>query len=176
MRLSRRRDLLLPRSAADGSLYFVRRPYQPGGASVSPWRLAVDFVMFPFRLGRAVAHFLNFFSLMFSRQPLISAGGPPRDGPDLRTLNLWGRVVDANKALRAGGDGRLVPASWELVRRSPDGADTVLAKHVLSFDRRADGDVVYTDGTRIWHLPAGGAAKEIGRGKLVERVAFVRAD
>jgi hypothetical protein len=87
-------DLLLPRAAADGSLYFVRRPYQPTGV-VSPWRLLADVVLFPFRLLRAVAHFLNFFSLMFSRQPLISAGGPPRDGPDARALMLWGAHAGA---------------------------------------------------------------------------------
>ena len=167
-------DLLLPRSAADGALTYVRRPYQPGGAAaVSPWKLAQDFVLFPFRLLRAIGHFLNFFALMFGRQPLMSAGGPPRDNADVRSLLLWGRVVDANKALREGGDGRLVPSSWELVRRGADGRETVLAKHVLSYDCRATGDIVYTDGTRLFHLPAGGGpAREVGRGKLVERVAF----
>jgi hypothetical protein len=166
-------DLLLPRAAADGTLHYVRRPYQPVGAHVSPWRLAMDFVLFPYRLLRAIGHFLNFFSLMFSRQPLISTGGPPKDGPDARMLMLWGRVIDANKALRAGPEGRLVPASWELVRRSADGRETVLAKHVLWFDRSPDGAILYTDGSRIWHLPADGApAREVGRGKLVERVVF----
>jgi hypothetical protein len=37
---------------------------------------------------------------MFARKPLLTAGGPPKEGPDARVLMLWGKVVDAEKALR----------------------------------------------------------------------------
>ena len=61
-------DYLLPRPAADGSLYYIRRPYKPEGhVEVSPWKLALDIVLFPFRLARALALFLNFFSMMWSQ-------------------------------------------------------------------------------------------------------------
>src|SRR5215208_3367623 len=77
-------DVLLPKLTADGTLWFIRRPYEPMGASISPWKLALDMLLFPIRLAGAIVHFFNFFSLMFQRKPLISSGGPPREGPDQR--------------------------------------------------------------------------------------------
>jgi len=42
----------------------------------SVWKFAMDALLFPLRLAAAVVGFLNFFSMMFSNQPLITAGGP----------------------------------------------------------------------------------------------------
>lgn len=170
-----RTDFLSPRIGTDGSLYFIRRPYEPQGPKISPLKLALDMVLFPFRLVRAIVHFLNFFSLMFSHKPLLTAGGPPKDqGTDQRFLMLWGRVIDAQSALKKGeksGSKSLVPKSWELVKSSKAGEEKVLANSALSYDLLADGGVVYTDGSVIYHLPADGEAVKIGEGKLIERVA-----
>ena len=213
-------DHLQPRRAA-GALYFIRRPYQPGGQPVSPGRVALDVLLFPFRLARAVVHFLNFMSIMFSRKPLITAAGPPKEGPDQRYVMLWGKVIDAERILkrgrrRPGGNDALVPKDWQLVRRPLGGADgavgdgtggerggdgagadaaagaaaeQVLAQGVVAFDVAADGRVVYTNGSRVFQLdPAGGPSaasgksaaaaatpepRELTRGNLIERVAFV---
>jgi hypothetical protein len=170
-------DALVPRMTADGTLYFIRRPYQPHGQAVSPVKVALDMLLFPFRLLRAIAHFLNFFSLMFSQKPLMTAGGPPKEGPDERFLMLWGRVVDTQKVLRTnkpGDAGALVPSSWQLIRRTASGEETILAKSVLSYDLCADGGVIYTNGAKVFHLPVNGTAIEIGSGALIERVAALR--
>lgn len=170
-------DLLLPRMTADGTLFFIRRPYEPLGRSASPAKVLADLLLFPYRLLRAIAHFLNFFSLMFSHKPLMTAGGPPKEGPDERFLMLWGRVVDTQKALRAAKPGEaaaLVPGSWRLIRRTQTGSETALAKGVLSYDLCPDGSIIYTNGATIFHLPASGPALEIGQGKLIERVAALR--
>ncbi len=168
-------DLLLPRMTADGSLYFIRRPYQVHEA-VSPLKMLGDLFLFPYRLLRAVLHFLNFFSLMFSQKPLMTAGGPPKEGPDERFMMLWGRVVDTQKTLRAGNknDTALVPGNWQLIKRDPAGKEQVLAKSVLSFDLYPDNTILYTDGTRIFHLTNDGKSTEIGQGRLIERVAALR--
>lgn len=166
-------DYLLPRMAADGSLYFIRRPYE-ARPTVSPLRVGLDIVLFPFRLVRAIVHFLNVFSMMFSRKPLLTAGGPPREGPDARVINLFGRVIDAQKALRKGGAGAvrsLVPSSWQLVRRSSGGQEQVLASGVVGYDLCPDGSIIYTNGTSVFHLRPGGEPREICAGHLVERVA-----
>lgn len=169
-------DALLPRMTEDGSLYFIRRPYQPFGQPISPLKVGLDVLLFPFRLARAIVHFFNFISMMFARKPLITASGPPREGPDARFLMLWGRVIDTNKALQKNKSGdidSLVPASWELIKRNAAGTDQVLAKHVLSYDLCGDGGVVFTDGVKVTHLNALGDAREIGSGKLIERVAVI---
>jgi hypothetical protein len=183
-------DYLLPRVSADGSLWFIRRPYQPHAPAASPLKVAADVVLFPFRLAAAFVHFFNFFSLMFRRKPLLTAGGPKKEGPDARYLMLWGKLVDAEKVMRStaggggGADAPLVPKAWELVRRSADGAEVTMAAGVLSYDLCPDGSVVYADGSAVYRLdPAaaggaggdsgGGKAERVCRGKLIERVVAV---
>jgi hypothetical protein len=169
-------DHLLPRRAA-GATYYVRRPYQPGGQPVSALRVAADVLLFPFRLARAVVHFLNFISIMFARKPLMTAGGPPNEGPDQRYVMLWGKMIDAEKVLkrgrRAGGDA-LVPKDWQLIRRETTGAEHVLAQGVVAFDVAADGGLIYTNGSRVFQLDPGNATpRELVRGRLIDRVAYV---
>jgi hypothetical protein len=90
---------------------------------------------------------------------------------------LWGRVLDTQKQLRSnkpGDNGALVPATWQLIRRSISGEETVLAKNVLSYDLCSDGSIIHTNGAKVFHLGENGAATEIGHGKLIERVAALR--
>jgi hypothetical protein len=167
-------DLLLPRMGSDGTLYFLRRPFE-GRRKVSPWQVALDLLLFPVRLVRAIAHFLNFFSLMFTRKPLMTSGGPPEAQPDSRSMMLWGKIIDGEKLLRQQAnnpDRGLVPKSWQLVKRSKDGTDSTLAEGVVSYDLR-DGTIIYTDGTGVYALSEQGDRQKLTQGKLVERVAIV---
>ncbi|MDQ3441401.1 MAG: hypothetical protein M3478_13750 [Planctomycetota bacterium] len=171
-------DALLPRLAADGTLYFIRRPYEPLGRAPSLWRVGLDVLLFPIRLVQAIVHFLNFFSLMFSRKPLITSGGPPREPIDQRHLMLWGRVVDAQKALaktdRNGAPAALVPANWQLIRRDAAGNEQAVATNVLAYDiALAGGGIVYTDGATIRHRASDGTVTTVGTGTLVERVTIL---
>jgi hypothetical protein len=170
-------DALAPRMTADGTLFFIRRPYQPLGQPVSPLKMATDILLFPFRLLRAIAHFLNFFSIMFSQKPLMTAGGPPKEGPDERFLMLWGRVIDTQKILRSqkpGDGGALVPGSWQLIKRTSDNTETVIARNVISYDLCGDHSIIYTDGASVFHVTEAGVSTRIGQGKLIERVAALR--
>jgi hypothetical protein len=169
-------DALSPKQTKDGSLYFIRRPYQPLGKPVSIFRMALDVILFPFRLLMAIVAFLNVFSLMFNKKPLITAGGPEREGPDQRILMLYGRLIDARKIKQSAANGNspaLVPPSWELVGKKPDGVESVLAKNVLAYDLCPDGGFVYTNGSRIYYVSASGESAEIGKGDLIERVAVL---
>jgi hypothetical protein len=127
---------------------------------------------------RAIAHFLNVFSMMFSKKPLMTAGGPPREGPDQRILMLYGRLIDAKKIQQSAGKDKapaLVPASWELICKKSNGTESVLAKNVLSYDLCGDGSFVYTTGSKIFLVSATGDSTEIGRGKLIERVTVLKS-
>jgi hypothetical protein len=138
-----RLDFLQPRVGANGFLYFIRRPYEAPRYGMG--NAVTDALMFPFRLLRALLHYLNFFSLMYTRKPLITASGPAVQA-DLKEILIKGKRLDAEAALRTGvplnGVPSLVPASWQLVCRSPQGEDYVLASHVASFDIASD-----------WHHP-----------------------
>jgi hypothetical protein len=168
-------DFVAPKAGVDGTLYAIRRPVekpvqeQAGGA-------IKDTLMLPFRLGKAVFGYLNFFSMIYGKEPLRSAGGPrtPELDQDLGKLWLHGRMVELSKIkLDAQYNGSLVPASWELVALPPGGQGLqVLASHVVSFDVTADGTVVYTNGYDVTAL-RGGTPHKVGRQELVEGVAVV---
>ncbi|MFA6044871.1 MAG: hypothetical protein WC718_07795 [Phycisphaerales bacterium] len=167
-------DYLTPRKASDGSLYYIQRPYYPFGAPPSRLGILKDIILFPVRLGTAVVHFLNIFSVMFSRKPLITSGGPPREGLDQRQIMLWGKMMDAEKALRENrGEGGIVPKDWRLIRRDAAGKETTLSESVVAFDIAADGGVVWTNGSTIYHQANGAPRQEIASGKMIERLTLV---
>lgn len=152
-------DFLGPRLGPDGALYCIRRPRRPerpGGL----WRSLLDVVLFVPRLLLALFHYLNFVSTAYSGKPLTTAGGPRKEGADVRRMMVWGNLIDAEEAARENavrGDTEppaVVPRSWKLVRRPPDGPEEVLAAGVVSFDLASDGTVLYTTGSAVYRLDA----------------------
>jgi hypothetical protein len=168
-------DYLIPRLTADGTLYYIRRPWKPqGDHAVSPLKLAADFLLFPFRVARALVHFLNFFSVMFSGKPLMTAGGPSREEKSSRYLMFWGKWIDTEKALRKsdkkGGEASLVPDSWKLIRKKSGGDEETLASGVVCFDLCPDGSIAYTNGRAIYHLSASGDRTTVCTDQMIERL------
>lgn len=146
-------DFMHPRVDTKGNLYFIRRPYEV--PHYSSGNILLDTLLFPFRLLRALFHYLNFFSLMYSRKPLTGAAGPAVKA-DIKDVILKGRRINAEKALREessiNGIVSLVPRSWELVTRSQQGAEHVLATNVASYDLMADGNIIYSNGRAVFLL------------------------
>src|SRR2546421_2895270 len=66
---SEEHDYLSPKVGADGSLYYITRPYQPRRPPVSGLKVAKDIALFPLRLVLAIVHFLDWFSMVFRRKP-----------------------------------------------------------------------------------------------------------
>lgn len=164
-------DYLLPRMTADGTLYCVRRPYDPRGRHVRPWQFIIDGLLFPFRLALGIFGFLNFFAMIYGGKPLTTADGPQRAGPERKQILLWGRWIDASRAARRkGDDAPLVGQDWQLIRRDPQGGERVVASGVLSYDLTGGGGVVYTDGSRVTHLGPDGQSRVAARGRFIERV------
>lgn len=170
-------DLLLPRADAEGNLYFIRRPYEPlGGRRRGLAQFLSDVLRFPFRLGEALYHFLDFFSVTFAKKPLTPAGGPKVKGADARTVMLRGRVLEVLEASRGASEREataLAPRDWRLVRRDKDGRETVLAERVAAFDLAPEGRLVYSTGGAVFELAADGSSSLVCRGDVIEHVAVV---
>ena len=164
-------DYLQPRVGHDGCLYFIRRPYE--APQYGAGNAVLDALLFPFRLLRAVFHYLNFFSLMYTRKPLTTAAGPALQA-DLKEILLKGRRLDAEEALRKGalvnGVRSLVPASWQLVCRSPQGEEQVLAHHVASFDIADDGSLLFSNGNGVFALGSDPKPRVLLQDQLVAEV------
>ncbi|MBL8518895.1 MAG: hypothetical protein JNM76_18190 [Betaproteobacteria bacterium] len=161
-------DYLRPRVCPAGNLHFIRRPYE--APRYGAGSMILDTLLFPFRLLRALFHYLNFFSLMYTRKPLTSASGPAVQA-DMKNILLQGKRIDAEQALRnerpVQGVPSLVPTSWELVRRDRDGAERVLASSVATYDIAADSTVVYSNGRGVFVLEKNGSARHAYTGDLI---------
>ena len=168
-------DFLGPQIAADGALYFIRRPYHSPHERISPWRLLWNIVCMPFRLLQAVFQFFNFFTLTLTGKPLIDARGAKQQEMDVRRMMIWGNLIDADKAIRgarhAGENSpSLVPKSWELIRKAADGTEHAVARGVLSFDLCRDGSLVYTNGSAIDRVDPHGVIERLLTDQLIEQV------
>ncbi|MCP4353776.1 MAG: hypothetical protein GY795_50660 [Desulfobacterales bacterium] len=165
-------DFLQPRISPDGYLYYIRRPYEV--SRYNDKTAIFDFFLLPFRLLRALFHYLNFFSLVYSQKPLTTASGPKTKGDDIKTIMLKGKIIDAEKALRKGtkimGVPSLVPPSWELVRRSQDSSEKVVARNVAAFDISSDGTVAYSNGCGIFSLDSHGVSRLILKDNIIEEI------
>jgi hypothetical protein len=161
-------DFLQPRLGPDGSLYYIRRPYE--GVRYPVQNVVLDTLLFPYRLLRALFHYLNFFSLMYTRKPLTTASGPALQA-DIKDILLKGKRFDAEQAIRSGNklDGvpSLVPASWQLVRRTQQAEEQVLASHVAAFDIAADGAILFSNGYGVFALEDGGKARVLLRERVI---------
>ncbi len=168
-------DYLQPRTDAAGNLHFIRRPYA-ARHDLSFWQKVKGFLLVPFHLVAAIFGFLDAFTRMFGKRSLRPAGAPG-ELPVARsrfatfhdtTLSLE-KLLD--KQGRLDDSVQLVPATWELVRRAPDGAETVLAQHVVAYDLGPDGELVYSDGVRVWRHAA--TPEKLFSGKIVQSVTIV---
>jgi hypothetical protein len=166
-------DFLSPRLLADGTLLYIQRPYRPFGQPVGLKARAKDVIMFPLGVAVAIIHFLDAFSRIFSKKPLITAGASPREGPDPRHLMLWGMMVNAEKGLKDSGGAAIVPKDWVLMRRGADGAESVVANGVVAFDVCADGSILSTNGSTVRLRTSNGQDQVLCQGKTVERLMAV---
>ena len=167
-----KRDLLSPKLAEDGSLLFIRRPYTLAHTPRSFWRVIEDILLFPYRLLYAFFQFLNLFTMMYTGKPLAHSGPFAKKPADQAQMVIWGNLVEARKSF-FGDDGKkqgLVPASWELCRKKPDGEVEVFARSVLSFDLESDGGILYSNGAAIFRLSPQGEKEQIHKAPMIQQV------
>lgn len=169
-------DFLCPAYGPDGSLYFLRRPYE-AFRRPSLWRTLSDVVMFPFRLFRAIFAFLNVFSMMFSGKPLKTAGhAPRREGPDPKAVFLHGRWVSLERQMRDSAHEEMasaVPKDWELIRRRPGGGEETVCKGVMAYAVGGEGEIVFSNGRGLFTLREGGKPERLSSRSLIDHVAIV---
>jgi len=169
-------DLLGPQVAADGALYYIRRPHPKDKRSLDPLSIVKDTLLFPFRMSYAIFQFFNFFSMRYTGRPLATSKGAAQRMPDLRQMMVWGNLIDVDQAAREDRLGEsdapaLVPSSWQLVRQTDSGKE-VLAKGVLSFDIATDGSVLYSNGSAVHRRePGRDRAERVLVGTMIEQVA-----
>lgn len=170
-------DLLAPKMTADGSLYYIRRPYHPRQRQLNVLTLLKDILLIPFRLIQAIYEWLNMFTQSYTGKPLVKSGQPQVQAK--QDLLIWGNVInteaEAEKNRRFGDEDSpaLVPRSWQLICQRPDGEIQRIGDGVISYDVDTDGGVVYTNGSAIYATHPGGMPKRLLRDRPIEQVVIV---
>jgi len=166
-------DLLTPQVTADGTLYYIRRPYTTGH-EFHPLRLIKDIFLFPFRLFYAVFQYLQFFSMIYTGKKLTSSGGAQARGMDLKEMMIWGNRVSAEQSAHNGDDAPdLVPNTWQLVRQRGKYDPEVIAKGVLAYDLAPDGSVLYSNGNAIFVRDPTGKTERLHVESMIEQVTVL---
>ncbi len=168
-------DLLQPRQTADGTLYYIRKPYESGMPQAnlvnSLLSSMTDATLFPFRMARAVFQYFNIFSMMYTGKPLVTNKGAVQRPTDPRQLFIHGNLANALMVHPPQDEARgLAPSSWELVRRPPGGKTEAIARNVLTFDIAADGSLVYSDGASIMRIGPDGSLERVLQSEWVDQV------
>jgi hypothetical protein len=116
---------------------------------------------------------MNFFTVRYTGNPLVTSGGARQKHADLRQIMLLENLMQAQRdaqGIFAREKDSLVARSWELLKMPANGEPQVLQKGVLSFDLYADGSMVYTDGRRIFLLHRDGTKSVLGKDQLISQV------
>lgn len=164
-------DLLQPRPAADGTLYYIRKPYETSIAKASLLGSLMDATLFPFRMATALIQYFNVFSMMYTGKPLVTNKGAVQRRIDPRQAFIHGNLAHAQMIAQSDDDAQgLVPSSWELIRRSPEGRTETIAKNILTFDLTSDGDILCSNGAAILRIGKDGHSERLLQGELIERV------
>lgn len=164
-------DLLQPRQSEDGSLYYIRKPYESGVPKASLLGSLSDAALFPFRMARAVLQYFNIFSMMYTGKPLVTDKGAVQRQMDPRQMFIYGNLAAARFAQSQEDDAvNRVPSSWELIRFAPGEQKEVVARGVLAFDLAPGGAVLCSDGASITRLSSDGRSERVLQSEQIERV------
>jgi hypothetical protein len=164
-------DYLLPYADQNGNLYCVRRKWIDGtnGQGAGLFTMLKDMLLFPVRLIRTLFNYLNLQALIYSKEPLVTAGTNQVNKVDHKALYILGRLVDLRKKAAKGNDGGLVPKDWELIRIDQSGTIRTIARGVVSFDVARSGDIYYTNGKDIFRVAEDkGCADRIAESQMIE--------
>jgi len=159
-------DYSSPFEDKTGNLYYIRRPYIQKRERMS----FKDVILAPFRILRAIGVMLDFFTRRYTGESLKTSGANPAkmDTKSPQQIFIDGNLLEADKTLKenaAAGDKNpgYAPRSWELMKRTPDGEESVLHKSVMSYLVSEEG-IIYSNGKYI--ISDAGAVKVHLAGKI----------
>ena len=139
-------DFLLPRYAADGALYYIRRPNAQVKQPVAPWTALLATAALPFRILWTIGMLIQVFIARPTDRPML-----------VKEM--------AEEPVKT-------PSSWLLMRQGPHGAAETIADGVLAYELADDGSVIYSNGVDVYRISATGKpAAKILAGVGIDRIA-----
>lgn len=155
-------DFIKPSDDEQGNIYCIKRKYEPTRRKSN---IGTDILMFPVRIVRAIGGFLSLFSMRYGGEPLRTGGHNPAKSRDAdeRELFVEGNLIKAKRIADADkSDEGIIPSEWALIKHTPDGEETVLARGVMDYILLDSGVILYSDGRFVKRL-SGGKTEKICR-------------
>ncbi len=170
-------DYLAPKLSTDGTIYCLRRPWQLVRPQ-SVWYKIKETLLVPVRLIQFLLIAAHHISLMISNKPVLPGLNDTHRAKPNPSVMLWNRWMTQKTARKKRyEDDAIVPKEWTLVRidnPGPNAREIEIAKHVAAFDVCNNGNVIYTNGSKIWQLDKSNEKKNIiASGSLVESVCAI---
>ena len=159
-------DFIAPKEDKNGDLLFIKRPYR---RSEKNGNIFLDIIMFPVRIIRAIGGLLNYFSIIFGGESLMSG----KNTKDIKAKNrnekdifFDGNVINAQEAQKAKmhkGEKfpGIIPRSWELTRMDKNGNQICIKTGVMDYTICQNGDILYSNGNAIIRLLTNGSEELI---------------
>jgi len=144
-------DHLAPQTDKQGNLYFIRRPMKNENRKLPLHKVIIEATLVPFRIIKTAYLVVDTISKLTRKKPLANMG-PEQSAPKAnKWKNIKGTSIDLSKVKTAKGEDHasIVPHSWKLIKRNPQGQEQELASSILDFDVTADGKVLASDGRKI---------------------------
>jgi len=141
----------------------------------------IDILLFPVRIVRAIVGLLNYFSIIFGGESLRSG----KSDSDVKTkqqsekdLFFDGNVINSQQMLKKNqrrGEKfpGIIPHSWELIRMDKNGNQSCIKKGVMDYAIYSSGDIVYSNGNAIIHLPVDGSEQLIEKCRMANNLVEI---
>lgn len=172
-------DYLKPKTDMHGNLYCIKRPYKTGKSSEN---LFIDVLLFPVRILKAILGFLNIFSMLFGGESLRSGEGAnaaKTKQKSQRDMFIDGNMVNVEKAQKENQSRGekypgIIPKSWQLIKISSSGEETVIKSGVLDFSVTDSGSFIISNGNHITELlPSSGEEIHICKAKMAQSIVAI---
>ncbi len=168
-------DYTRPQSLADGSLYYIKKPYSDTTSTSNPLGCLGEILMVPIKLLGALFGFFNVFSAKYSGKTLSKSFGTKNRDED--KMFIEGNLINAEAELRANrnrGEKNpgIIPHTWELRRLDANGNDTLIRRGVVAYRvDEASGNIIFSNGSSILMLDKNGKEEKL---TSAAQVTFIR--
>ncbi len=170
-------DYVKPVIAQDGTLYYIRRPYQQGTHQSMSF---VDVLLIPFRLLSAIFNWLNFFTVRYTGESLKSGGDNPSKTKTKTEKEIFieGNLINVDKTMKQNakiGDAfaGIAPSDWVLMKISPGKREQIIRKGVIDFALNESDTVFYSNCKYILRLETDGTVKAIDKIDLANNLSVL---
>lgn len=174
IRSSDKFDFIKPRTANDGSLYYIKKPFENERRKTSVGGCLLDILTAPIKLIGALVGFFNIFTIKYSGKNLRSSGDTKTKHRSDDQIFIDGNIISAERELKANADRGekypgFIPRSFELHKISRGGEDVIVKKGVIAYTLRGD-DVIYSNGSSVILLSQSGSETLLSK---AEKVTFL---